>query len=1290
MHTISCSFGCRHFQALATVFILAIFSFGAPPDGSAGARLVIDAAERERWYGEDNLYGEAYGKHIAMDTGRMVTAGDFNAVVWEYDYTGGWQPVQLLEPGIGRIEDVAIHGEWIVFGAPLSIYPIGSPIDGRVAMFRNTGAGGWVPYASWWQPENTVTGYEVHSYGSSVDIEGETLVVSAPDSRDIESPYDDGPGFVFVYTWNGSDWVYADYITSDDGDPWRFFGASVDLEGGRLIVGGPRDPDYAGIGQFGAAFIFEGAGASWSHVRTVAPITTDGDVNDYHFARHVANDRGLFLMVAADGGVKIIIEAGLGHYEEQVVNLPGRQVAIYTDGADFDLERGLYVDSTNGAVVSIQPEGGTWQVTDAWQFGDILSPAGLTTAPFGVAIHGYYAAVGYPQADIAGPNTGAVVPYVRSSPGGSIDVDPPILVYGDAQPGDGFGLAVAAQDTGGGNARAIVGAPNDTGGIGAAYLYTYDSLGDEWTKSSRWQPEELNAGAGFGTSVACNGLGGYAAGAPDETVATERRGAVYVYHPGEGMVRLTGPIADEGFGHAIAYSGDLLAVGAPAAVVNNVETGVIYISEYSAGSGWSDPAGLVATGLTSFAQLGAAMATDGQWLVAGAPGDQAGGVDAGAAMVYEYTGGSWSSGTPLVPPILAPGDRFGTAVAVFGNMAFVSAPGDDTAGNGAGAVHRFEWNGSSWTHMARYVAPDAQPGDGFGSSLYLDQRNLFVGAPGVDAGATDTGANYAFRLSNGIWVAAANRITHIGPVADDHAGQRVAFVNGMLLAGAPGVDDAGDNAGAVIVFDYTTKIEVPSPLNPGPGGTPCQGDFEIDFEQTFISPLDPAGGDSFGQVVDLSGDAMIVSEPWADYDYIDRFGNPQTGRLGAVHVYRRTDINQWILEQTLQPPLEDVVPSLKIGNFGHMAAISGDWLVVGNWYGRMVHVYQRTIAGWMLQARLLPADSSVNTFGNYGLDISGTTVMVGEHGYSIPSVMSAVGRVYFFEYNPASDLWDLNGGAPIISSEAHFSQNFGQSVAVNADAGRAVATGDNQSDPSFRNAYVFTRSGGLWQESAILRGEIHGATSWFGWEALDISGDTVVVGDSYFSGPTSQSGAVFVWTHDGSAWTGPAILFSSLPVFQSGFGNSVAIDGDLLAVGAPHDYDHLPFGSRPGIAYVFGRDSGVWTERLRIVPPDLTLHQFGIQTAVNDGIVAAGTPRRRQTYDGLVVAYDMDCQGYCPGDFDLDGDVDGSDLAVIAAEMGTIGCNTVSPCQADLDNNGVVGPNDMRIFLAKFGRTNCH
>ena len=206
-------------------------------------------------------------------------------------------------------------------------------------------------------------------------------------------------------------------------------------------------------------------------------------------------------------------------------------------------------------------------------------------------------------------------------------------------------------------------------------------------------------------------------------------------------------------------------------------------------------------------------------------------------------------------------------------------------------------------------------------------------------------------------------------------------------------------------------------------------------------------------------------------------------------------------------------------------------------------------------------------------------------------------------------------------------------------------------------------------------------TQFFGWEALDISGDTIVVGDAGYS----AFGGAFVWTHDGIAWIGPDILSGSQPGFQDNFGDSVAIDGDLLAVGAPNGYDHYPGGSRPGVAYVFGRDSGVWSERLRIVPQDLRLRQFAIRTAVSGGIVAAGTPYGDNTANGIVYAYDMGCIGYCPGDFDHDGDVDGSDLAVIAAEMGTIGCSAATPCQADFDGNGVVDQSDMTTFLIKFG-----
>jgi nitrite reductase (NO-forming)/hydroxylamine reductase len=61
----------------------------------------------------------------------------------------------------------------------------------------------------------------------------------------------------------------------------------------------------------------------------------------------------------------------------------------------------------------------------------------------------------------------------------------------------------------------------------------------------------------------------------------------------------------------------------------------------------------------------------------------------------------------------------------------------------------------------------------------------------------------------------------------------------------------------------------------------------------------------------------------------------------------------------------------------------------------------------------------------------------------------------------------------------------------------------------------------------------------------------------------------------------------------------------------------------------------------------------------------------------------------CEGDFDFDGDTDGSDLAVFAAEFGRIDCSSSNRCSADFDDNGDVDEIDLAIFVADFGRTDC-
>ncbi len=61
----------------------------------------------------------------------------------------------------------------------------------------------------------------------------------------------------------------------------------------------------------------------------------------------------------------------------------------------------------------------------------------------------------------------------------------------------------------------------------------------------------------------------------------------------------------------------------------------------------------------------------------------------------------------------------------------------------------------------------------------------------------------------------------------------------------------------------------------------------------------------------------------------------------------------------------------------------------------------------------------------------------------------------------------------------------------------------------------------------------------------------------------------------------------------------------------------------------------------------------------------------------------------CEGDFDLDGDVDGSDLATFAAGFGRTDCSQENPCNGDFCFDGDVDGTDLSVFSNDFGRTGC-
>ena len=142
----------------------------------------------------------------------------------------------------------------------------------------------------------------------------------------------------------------------------------------------------------------------------------------------------------------------------------------------------------------------------------------------------------------------------------------------------------------------------------------------------------------------------------------------------------------------------------------------------------------------------------------------------------------------------------------------------------------------------------------------------------------------------------------------------------------------------------------------------------------------------------------------------------------------------------------------------------------------------------------------------------------------------------------------------------------GDTLAVGASQERSSATGVNgsQSDNSARNSgavYIFTRSGRTWSQQAYLKASNTGADDIFG-HSVSLSGDTLAVGaifeDSSATGVNGSqsdnsegaSGAVYVFTRNGTTWSQQAYLKASNTGAGDWFGYSVSLSGDTLAVGA--------------------------------------------------------------------------------------------------------------------------------------------
>ena len=120
-------------------------------------------------------------------------------------------------------------------------------------------------------------------------------------------------------------------------------------------------------------------------------------------------------------------------------------------------------------------------------------------------------------------------------------------------------------------------------------------------------------------------------------------------------------------------------------------------------------------------------------------------------------------------------------------------------------------------------------------------------------------------------------------------------------------------------------------------------------------------------------------------------------------------------------------------------------------------------------------------------------------------------------------------------------------------------------------------------------------------QALAASQDTLAVGARAPGGPQGQ---VIVYSRSTGQLLEEARMQPASWNTPTLFGSSVALDGDLLVVGAPYDDSTLADQDR-GSAYVYRRSAGSWLEIAHLLSPNAERRDyFGHRVAVHDDLIA--------------------------------------------------------------------------------------
>jgi len=380
---------------------------------------------------------------------------------------------------------------------------------------------------------------------------------------------------------------------------------------------------------------------------------------------------------------------------------------------------------------------------------------------------------------------------------------------------------------------------------------------------------------------------------------------------------------------------------------------------------------------------------------------------------------------------------------------------------------------------------------------------------------------------------------------------------------------------AIGVVSAETQI-IPASMEQGP------------FTEFRLTTGDAVANAQYGRSVAIDGDLVAV-------------GMGGDGAIGSVFLYKRQGMG-YVPEAELVYP--DVIPDTCPGDFGNCSefgrtvAIQGNTVFVGarfapvgNLKAGAVYVFRKHGDLWQYEDKIVSPDPETGDNFGRALAVQGSLLVVTARKSSLEE-----GSAYVFVYKGGS--WIPQ--ATLEASDPTPGAYFGQSVGIQGDV---IAIGARNANPNSAGGfYLFGKSGDGWMEITKITPSDGQIDDQYGF-AIVISGDTIVVGSrrSDLSALKTNTGAAYVYSLKGESVDLVTKLTASDASKGDEFGQSVAIAGEVIAVGAWKD------DNKQGSLYLFRLTGGQWIETDKIKASDGTAgDEFGYSLSAFGNRIVTG------------------------------------------------------------------------------------